>query len=227
VSHSAFLLACYDEESETFQSICKVGTVRLRLNDGAPLPAPLLGGRSQPERSAPLHPPNTRAQGFSEQALKDFAESLTPTSIPAPPPYYIVGEGPNVTPEVWFNPTQVWEVKAADLSISPVHRAAAGLVDPSKGIALRFPRLLRVRDDKKPEDATSATQVRRVLCCHLRAVCIVSRVAFCRSFFLDTRRPGPPARRSRSFTATRRSTMCTARPTTTTWSEAAPVRAHA
>jgi DNA ligase-1 len=100
------------------------------------------------------------AQGFSEQNLKDFAEGLKPTSIPAPPPYYIVGEGPNVTPEVWFNATQVWEVKAADLSISPVHRAATGLVDASKGIALRFPRLLRVRDDKKPEDATTSTQAR-------------------------------------------------------------------
>ena len=102
------------------------------------------------------------AQGFSEQQLKDFADALKATVITAPPPYYVVGEGPNVTPDVWFNPTQVWEIKAADLSISPVHRAAAGLVDASKGIALRFPRLLRVRDDKKPEDATTSTQVRDV-----------------------------------------------------------------
>lgn len=61
-------------------------------------------------------------------------------------------------PDIWFKPKFTWEVKCADISVSPEHRAAFERVEPEKGLALRFPRFLRVRPDKKPEEATTATQ---------------------------------------------------------------------
>ncbi|KAI4334335.1 hypothetical protein L6164_019041 [Bauhinia variegata] len=94
---------------------------------------------------------------FSEAMLEERSASLRLKVIPKPKPYYRFAD--TINPDVWFEASEVWEVKASDLTISPVHRAAVGIVDSDKGISLRFPRLVRVRDDKAPEEASSSEQV--------------------------------------------------------------------
>jgi DNA ligase-1 len=74
--------------------------------------------------------------GFSDEFYAAATARLGATAIPAPKPYYATGERPSV----WFEPTEVWEVRGAELSISPVHKAAVGRCHQSRGISLRFPR---------------------------------------------------------------------------------------
>eukprot|EP00928_Gymnodinium_smaydae_P035878 TRINITY_DN25162_c0_g1_i1.p1 TRINITY_DN25162_c0_g1~~TRINITY_DN25162_c0_g1_i1.p1 ORF type:complete len:335 (-),score=96.66 TRINITY_DN25162_c0_g1_i1:275-1279(-) len=61
--------------------------------------------------------------------------------------------------QFWFEPTEVWEIRGADITISPKHMAAKGLVDPQRGLSLRFPRFLRKRPDKTVQTATSPEQL--------------------------------------------------------------------
>lgn len=236
--YGAYLLACYNEEEEEYQSVCKIGTgfsdVMLDELTQARCEHTALFGDQCPLRGeeSPYPFPPLRLQ------------ALNPKRLDAPRPYYCVPETVALTPDVWFEPHmvrsfwkrpaqstrrvagrliyaglwagntkgvlscgialsvqdadpvkgehqcfsvaaktpphgqtccsfQVWEVLAADLSISPVHLAAVGHVDSAKGIALRFPRFLRVRTDKGPEDATNATQIAQMYreqACTLRVV---------------------------------------------------------
>ena len=60
---------------------------------------------------------------------------------------------------LWLEPDAVWEIQVADLSLSDTHKGALGRVAAGRGIGLRFPRLLRARDDKDADHATTADQV--------------------------------------------------------------------
>ncbi|KAF5918508.1 hypothetical protein HPG69_018292 [Diceros bicornis minor] len=122
--YGGFLLACYDEESEELQAICKLGT------------------------------------GFSDEELEEHHQSLQALVLPTPRSY-VRADGA-VAPDHWLDPSTVWEVKCADLSLSPIYPAARGMLDGVKGISLRFPRFVRVREDKKPEEATTSAQVARL-----------------------------------------------------------------
>ena len=107
-----FLLACYNEDMECLQTVCKVGT------------------------------------GFSDEALIRIYKQLSELIVDKAPKN-LKFKDKNV--DVWIDPQYVWEIKAADLSLSPIYQAAIGEVDPDKGIALRFPRYIRDREDKKIE----------------------------------------------------------------------------
>ncbi|KAM9224791.1 DNA ligase 1 isoform 3-T3 [Dugong dugon] len=95
--------------------------------------------------------------GFSDEELEKHHQSLQPLVLPSPRSY-VRADGA-VAPDHWLEPSTVWEVKCADLSLSPNYPAARSLVDREKGISLRFPRFIRVREDKKPEEATTSAQV--------------------------------------------------------------------
>lgn len=56
----------------------------------------------------------------------------------------------SLLPDVWIEPAAVVEVAGDDLTQSPIHGA---------GFALRFPRLVRVRKDKSPSQATTKTEI--------------------------------------------------------------------
>lgn len=117
--YGAFLLACYDADSEEYQTICKIGT------------------------------------GFSDEALQshyDVLKELETTNMRGD-----IREG-GAKPDIWFEPKIVWEVLTADLSLSPIYTAAHGIVD-KRGISLRFPRFIRIREDKDADDATGPEQV--------------------------------------------------------------------
>ncbi|KAL5275303.1 LIG1 family protein [Megaselia abdita] len=95
--------------------------------------------------------------GFTDEDLKNHTEFFKNHVVGVPKSYYKFDS--SLICDEWFEPAQVWEVKCADLSLSPVHLAGVGIVDPAKGISLRFPRFIRIRNDKKVEDATSSEQV--------------------------------------------------------------------
>jgi DNA ligase-1 len=119
--YGAYLLACYDPDTEEFQSVCKIGT------------------------------------GFSDEDLRSLAEMLNQHIIPKQSSQYNTADP--LECDVWFDAVQVWEVRAADLSKSSVHRCAEGKLEEGRGIGLRFPRFERIRDDKRPEDATTSDQI--------------------------------------------------------------------
>jgi len=93
--------------------------------------------------------------GYTDEFLLQTANFFDGHCIDKPRSYYRFGS----EPDQWFEPVKVWEIAAADITLSPTHQAAATLLGGERGLSLRFPRFKRERLDKSPEDATTSHMV--------------------------------------------------------------------
>lgn len=88
--------------------------------------------------------------GFSEQLAKQFIQKVKNHEVSEKPSAYQVSK--LLIPDVWIEPSIVIEVAADELTVSPSHSA---------GIALRFPRLIKFREDKSWQQATSLNELKK------------------------------------------------------------------
>lgn len=94
--------------------------------------------------------------GLSDQGWRDINQRLTSLAVTERP----ARVRSNFEPDVWLEPSIVVEVLADEITPSPRH--TAGMTADGPGFALRFPRIVSLRTEKKPEDATSVREVREM-----------------------------------------------------------------
>lgn len=89
--------------------------------------------------------------GLTEETLAEVKKRCDALVVPEQPPVYIVQK--MLIPDVWCSPELVVEVAADELTTSPIHSA---------GQALRFPRFIKFRDDKKWDEATTLEELKSI-----------------------------------------------------------------
>ncbi|HEU4445131.1 MAG TPA: ATP-dependent DNA ligase [Nitrososphaeraceae archaeon] len=94
--------------------------------------------------------------GFTDESLGQFFKDLERLIIPHKHPRVDTG----MKMDVWFEPKMVIEIIASEITLSPAHTAGINSLKEGFGLALRFPKFTgKIRDDKKPEDATAVGEL--------------------------------------------------------------------
>lgn len=86
--------------------------------------------------------------GLSDEQWRELKVKSDKFKVKSKPKEYLVDK--NLAPDVWLSPGLVVEIEADNITKSPIHTAQ---------YALRFPRLVRFRDDKSPEQTTTVKEV--------------------------------------------------------------------
>jgi DNA ligase-1 len=93
--------------------------------------------------------------GFTDEDLTKLPGIFKPYQRPDPHPRV----NSLMKPDVWFVPTKVLEIIGDEITLSPLHTCGFGAVREGSGLAIRFPRLVKFREDRTPEDATTNKEI--------------------------------------------------------------------
>ena len=94
--------------------------------------------------------------GFTDEFLISMSKELSEERVETKPARVVS----KMEPDIWLDPTMVMEIIGAEITVSPIHTCAYGTVEKESGLAIRFPRFNgRIRRDKKPEDATTTSEI--------------------------------------------------------------------
>lgn len=119
-AYGALLLATYNTDTDTFETVTKCGT------------------------------------GFTDKDLANLHEMLQKHVVPRKNSRV----QSTLEADVWFEPAVVLEILGAEVTLSPIHRAAMDSIRKGSGLAIRFPRFTgKYRNDKSPQDATTSKEI--------------------------------------------------------------------
>jgi len=90
--------------------------------------------------------------GLTDEQFRELKKRLSGLEVKEKPKNYEVNK--LLEPDFWVVPEVVVEIAADEVTKSPTH---------SSGYALRFPRLVRFRDDKDPTGATTVKELKKLL----------------------------------------------------------------
>jgi DNA ligase 1 len=93
--------------------------------------------------------------GLTESTLTQLQEMLFKDRVKNKPARVIS----EVEPDFWVTPKYVVETRADEITLSPMHSCGK---KEGKGYALRFPRMIKFRTDKKAEGATTTSEVKQM-----------------------------------------------------------------
>ena len=89
--------------------------------------------------------------GLTDEQFRELKRRLKGLEVKEKPKNYLVNK--LLEPDYWVTPEIVVEIAADEITKSPTHTA---------GLALRFPRLIKFRDDKSYEEATTVGELKNL-----------------------------------------------------------------